>query len=195
MTPTQIEKLQKKIAEVKRKLAFEKRKFGAYDDSRGLRYLPPKYFIQLGEYADGLKYTKWFAKQFPDDIGFPDFLFEWTIILFKNGLIKDAEKKAFKAFCSNTYLFDRFFERKIIPINKYESSNLEEPQYAIYLKYSCKQIELLDFTKWLNNFIQSEKFLMAGIKFIEIQKRMENEHDHEARSYLVSASNQLAKEF
>ncbi|HEX3933131.1 MAG TPA: hypothetical protein VHW43_00540 [Puia sp.] len=32
MTPKQIEKLTKKIADIKRILAAEKRKFGAYDD-------------------------------------------------------------------------------------------------------------------------------------------------------------------
>jgi hypothetical protein len=135
MTPAKIEKLQKKIADIKRRLASEKRKFGAYDDSRGLRYLPPKYFIRLVDYGGGLKYTKWFAKQFQDDIGFPDFLFEWTIILFKNGLIKEAEKKAFETFCSNTYLLDKFFSKPIIPIDKWEGSNLEAPSFTEFFRH------------------------------------------------------------
>jgi hypothetical protein len=50
-----------------------------------------KYYVQLGDYAGGLRYTRWFDKNFPDDIGYPDFLFEWTIILFRNAKLKEAE--------------------------------------------------------------------------------------------------------
>lgn len=83
MTPKQIERLRDKISRIKRTLAAEKRKFGWYDDSRGLRYLPTKYFVEIQDYKGGLGYLRWFSKNFPDDGGFPDFLFEWTIILFK----------------------------------------------------------------------------------------------------------------
>ena len=76
MTPKQIERLKKKISSVKRTLSAEKRKIGCYDDSRGLRYIPTKYYIQLADYNGGLAYTKWFDKNFPDDSGFPTFLFE-----------------------------------------------------------------------------------------------------------------------
>jgi hypothetical protein len=70
MTLKQIERLRLKIEKVKKTLANEKRKFGGYDDSRGLRYLPTLYFVQLADYTGGLKYTKWFSKNFPDDMGF-----------------------------------------------------------------------------------------------------------------------------
>src|SRR6266542_3206172 len=83
MTPRQTERIKKKVADIKRTLANEKKKLGGYDDSRGLRYLPTKFFIQLQDFQSGLTYTKWFQNNFLDDIGFPDFLFEWTIILFK----------------------------------------------------------------------------------------------------------------
>jgi hypothetical protein len=102
VTPKQIERVKKKIADIRRTLAAEKRKFGAYDDSRGLRYLPTKYYIQLGDDKGGLTYLRWFDKNFPNDVGFSDFLFERTIILFKAGKTKEAEKKAFEAFCANS---------------------------------------------------------------------------------------------
>ncbi|UFH57660.1 hypothetical protein [Spirosoma sp. KNUC1025] len=53
MTPKQIQRLEKKIAAIKRALAAEKRKFGGYDDSRGLRYLPTRYYLQLGDIKGG----------------------------------------------------------------------------------------------------------------------------------------------
>ena len=52
MTPKQTEKLKTKIADIKRILAAGNRKFGGYDDSRGLRCLPTGYFLQLSDYRD-----------------------------------------------------------------------------------------------------------------------------------------------
>jgi hypothetical protein len=66
MTPKQADRLRQQIAAIRRTLAAEK-KFGGYDDSRGLRYLPTRYYVQLTDFAGGLSYTRWFAKNFPDD--------------------------------------------------------------------------------------------------------------------------------
>ena len=191
MTSKQRERLKKKIADIKRTLANEKRKFGSYDDSRGLRYLPTKFFIQLQDFQSGLTYIKWFQKTFPDDIGFPDFLFEWTIILFKTGKLKEAEKKAFQTFCSNTYLFDKFFGRQIISLDKYENSNFDRPEFAEHLEYSSGQNQLADFSDWLKKFIATEKFINLSTKFIDICKRLKNEDDSETRSYLLKQLRQL----
>jgi hypothetical protein len=94
MTPKQAERLRQKITDIRRVLAAEKRKFGCYDDSRGLRYSPLKYYVQLGDFKGGLTYLRWFHRNFPDDAGFPDFLFEWTLILFRNGRLQDATQTA-----------------------------------------------------------------------------------------------------
>jgi hypothetical protein len=191
VTPKQIEKLKKKIDDIKRTLAAEKRKFGWYHDGRGLRYLPTKYFVQLCDYSGGLTYTKWFDKNFPDDSGFPDFLFEWTIILFKSGKTKEAEKKAFQSFCSNTYLFDKFFGRPIIPVDKWEGSNLEVPEFTEYFGYSSIQTELAHFSHWLYLFISTPDFINRSNKYIDIMKRLKHEHDGETRHYLVEQASQL----
>ena len=191
MTPKQIERLRAKISTIKRTLASEKRKYGAYDDSRGLRYIPTKYFIQLGDYKGGLTYLKWFSKNFPDDSGFPDFLFEWTIILFKCGKTKDIEKKAFETFCANTYLLDKFFGKPITPVDKWEGSNIAVADFTDYFDYSSKQPELVDFAEWLNGLINREGFKNRCDKYIEIQKKLKTENDPKARSYLIIQARQL----
>jgi hypothetical protein len=191
VTPKQIERLRAKISNIRRTLAAEKRKFGAYDDSRGLRYLPTKYFIHLGDYKGGLTYLKWFSKNFPDDSGFPDFLFEWTIILFKCGKQEEAAKKAFETFCANTYLFDKFFGRPIIPIDKWEGSNLAVAGFTDYLDYSSGQPELADFSEWLDNLIATEDFKNRCDKYVDIHKRLKTENDHETRHYLIMQARQL----
>ena len=111
-----------KLDKIKKTLAAEKRKFGAYHDGRGLRYLSPARHIQLEDYTGGLKYLKWFDKNFPDDSGMPEFLLEWAIILFKSGKMKEAEGKIYQTFFSNTYLLDAFMGKPISPIVKWEGS-------------------------------------------------------------------------
>lgn len=191
MTPKQIERIQNKIKNIRKTLYNEKRMFGCYDDSRGLRYAPLNLYLKIGDYKGGLTYVRWFNKNFPDDIGMPDFLFEWTIILFKLGKLKEAESKAILTYFANSYLFDKFFERQIIPIEKYENSNLENPEFAEYLNYSKKQIELKDFAEWLTDFEKSESFIEIKSKFHEIGKRLKTETDTETRRYLLKQLYQL----
>jgi hypothetical protein len=158
MTPKQPERLKKKITSVKQKLAAEKRKYGGYDDSRGLRYLPTKYFIQLADYSGGLKYLHWFDKNFPDDGGFPEFLFESTIILFKSGKIKEAEKKASQTFCANPYWFNKFFGRPMVLLDMWHASNTTTIEYTDALEYSNEQADLSDFAEWLDKVISTSDF-------------------------------------
>ena len=191
LTQKQIDKLKKNIADIKRSLAAEKRKFGCYDDGRGLRYQPPGLFIQLSDYSGGMTYLKWFNKNFPDDIGFPIFLFEWTIILFKCGKIKEAESMALQTYYSNTYLFDKYLNRPIVPLDKYESSNWETPLLASRLPYNCDDEELKDFTAWLAGFTASERFIEFKQKHTEVNTKLKNETDEETRHYQVMQNIQL----
>jgi len=196
MTDKQAEKLRLKIKKIKTALAADKKRWGGfYDDSRGLRYKPPQYYIKLGDWVEGIKYLKWFHKNFPDDSGFPDFLFEWTIILFKSGDLKQAEQKAFTAFCSNAYIIDKFFGRPVIPINKYENSNIDTPEFANYLTYLSVQPNLKDFADWLDKFTKTEKFIAASQKFIDIYRKLKTESDTETRHYLIRQARQLEEQF
>jgi hypothetical protein len=66
--------------------------------------------------------------------GFPDFLFKWAIILYKSGKIKQAGQKTFQAFWSNTYVIDKFLERPIVPIDKWEGTNFENESFLEYFQ-------------------------------------------------------------
>ena len=184
-------KKQKKIAAIKRILSAEKRKFGCIDDSQGLRYLPTKYFIQLGDYSGGQIYLKWFDKNFPDDRGFPEFLFERTVILFKTGKTKKAEQKAFQTFCSNPYWFHKYFDRPIILLDIWSSSNLATTAYTEALEYSSEQVKLADFSEWLDKLISTDNFSKRSSKYIDIYRRLKSETDKEIRYYLVQQAYQL----
>ena len=195
MTPKQIEKIKTKIRKIRTTLANEKRKFGCYDDSRGLRYFPPELYVKIQDYKGGLTYLRWFNKNFPDDMGMPDFLFGVGIILFKNEKYKDAEKKIAETFCANTYVIDKYFLNKIEPITKYEWSNIENIEYAEYFSYSKENPELKDFTVWLEKIINSEKFITLKSKFIDLNKRLLGEEDSENRMFFLSAIRKLKNDY
>lgn len=196
MTPKQQERLQNKIKKIKAALAADKRHWGGYyHDGGGLRYVPPGLYIQLEDWSGGLRYLNWFKKNFPDDAGFPEFLFQWTLILFKKGKLKEAEKKAFKTFSRNTYLFDKFFGRTVVPIDKWEGSLLESADFAIqHFHYSTEKEELADFAAWLGGFTQTDKFIRLSTAYIEIQKKLLHEIDPDKRWNLMEQARQLKED-
>lgn len=196
MTPKQHERIKNKIKKIKAALAADKKYWGGeYHDGGGLRYLPPQFYFQLNDYSGGLRYFNWFNKNFPDDSCYPDFLFEWTIILFKSGRLKEAEKKAFETFRRNTYLFDIFFGRQVNRIEIWEGSNLQSQDFADnQFYYNSKQDNLADFSEWLDKFIATEKFIRLKNKYLDIQKRLAIENDTEIRYSLIQYESQLADE-
>lgn len=197
MTPKQQERIVNKIKKIKAALAADKKRWGGfYNDGQGLRYAPPRLYIQIGDFAGAARYFNWFNKNFPDDSGYPDFLFEWTIVLYMTGRIKDAERKAFRTYVRNVYLFDKYFDKPLNTIEKWEGSNLETARFATdYFAYSHKQENLSDFSQWLSDFIQSEKFITVKNKYLEIQTQLNHEHDVEKRMRLIRQTYKLENEF
>lgn len=195
MTPKQEERIRNKIAIIRKELAADKKRWGGfYDDSRGLRYLPPEQFIKLRDYKGGLRYLRWFNRTFPSDSGYPIFLFEWTLILFKTGNLKEAEKKALKTFFANNYLFDKFLGKELKIIEKQESSNWETAELAEFLKYSKSDPEFADFADWLENFQTSEKFYKFANELIEIDKKLATEPAGKTRTELIDRRYKLITE-
>ena len=86
---------------------------------------------------------------------------------------------------------DDNYGREIIPIEKYEYSNMTGSEFVQYFNYSSTQIELNDFTEWLLNFEKSERFQTVKEKYIKIHKRLLTEEDNETRKYLLMHIDQL----
>ena len=183
--------LEIELEKIKKTLAADKRKYGVYDDSRGLRYLPPSLYIRLEDYSGGLKYLKWFGRNFPDDIGMPDFLFEWSILLFKANKFKEAEGKLYQTFFSNTYLLDSFLGKPVVPIDKWEGSNLGSPGYLQYLEYNRDDPALSDFSAWVETLTNTEVFKKISDEYTVLHKRLKFEKDEELRGYLLARIRQM----
>lgn len=192
MTPKQVERIQNKIKKIKRELAKDKKHWGGfYHDGKGLRYMLPELYLKLEDYSGALRYFNWFEKKFPEDSGFPIFLFEWTITLFKKNKIKLAEKKALETFYSNTYLIDFFLENELLNFDKSESSNWEYSSLAENLEYSKNTEELIDFSEWLNEFTKTKTFYGFANNLIKIETKLKNEPIGKKRSKIVSEKYQL----
>ncbi len=196
MTEKQIEKVRARIRKIRGQLTAEKRKFGWFDDSGGRRYDLPGLYIKIGDYKGGLTYFRWFQKNFPDDIGLPSFLFEWTIILFKNGKLEAARKKAFEAYCRNVQVFDRFFGRPLRGAAGWEMSNLELPEFLEHFPYSSEDPELADFTEWLSCFEQEPEFVEKSRAYIALQEQLQHtQGGSEERRALLDKKRELKRSF
>ncbi len=80
-------------------------------------------------------------------------------------------------------------------IEKWEGSNLQTQDFADnQFCYNSKQNNLLDFSEWLYNFIETEKFILLWNKYLNIQKRLKTERDTETRHYLIQQERQLENE-
>jgi len=192
LTERQIKSLQTKIQRIKKALADDKKRGGGqYDDGRGLRYLPPELYLKMQDYSGSLRYFNWFHKNFPDDSGFPDFLFEWTITLFYCGKIKEAEKKAVTTYFSNRYYFDKYFGKPVLKIERKYSSNWEKPDMTRHFAYSAAQEQFSEFAKWLEQFTGSEKFTSAVAQYHELEKQLDKEHSVLRRSAIIEKMHRI----
>jgi hypothetical protein len=158
MTAKQIESVKAKIVKYKKALAADKKRGGGYyDDSRGIRYVIPEQYIKIKDYKGALLYFNWFNKNFPDDSGFPIFLFEWALTLFKCKKLFEAEKKVHRTFFANTYLLNKFLGKEPLHLGKKENSNWEFESLTEYFSYSHKDTELIEFADWVTTVLQSGK--------------------------------------
>lgn len=185
MTPKQADRLRQQITAIRRALAAEKRRFGGYDDSRGLRYFPTRYYVQLGDFAGGRTYVRWFAKCFPDDAGFADFLLEWTIILFQNGQHAAAAEKALETHCADIHLVERFLEQPGTPREPWETALPAADTEARYFEALGRSTALLGFTTWLTALTETEAFRLGARRFVDLNRQLHGEHDVEKRHALV----------
>jgi hypothetical protein len=184
MTERQIEKTKAQIVAIRKAIADEKKQWGGYHDGRGLRYAPPQYYVKLNDFKGAMAYFRWFHKNFEDDCCTPYFLFEWCITLFKNGKLKDAEKKAVETFMANTYLIDKFLHKPFHAFDNLPDSNWHKEQLTRYAPYSAEQEALKDFADWLSQFVLSDRYIAITTAFIENELQLMTEPVGAKRSEL-----------
>jgi hypothetical protein len=185
MTSKQVEKVENKIKKIKAALSADKKHWGGFHhDGQGLRYIPPQLYIQIDDFTGGLRYFNWFSKNFSDDSCYPEFLYEWTIILFKTGRLKEAEKKAFQLFCSDNNLFNKI-------VGQSDSTITDEEFSDSYINKLKNNDSLTDFKTWLDNLTSTDEFIHLCNRYIDVKKRLETEQDEETEEYLRQQLKQI----
>ena len=194
MTPNQKQEFEEQIEDIKASIETEVQLLDGYNDELRQVYIPTQLYLQMEDYAAGLDYIRWYLKVAHGDLGAPDFLFECTVIFFMCGKIKEAERKAVETFFNNTYIFDKYFGRELIQIDKLESWDNEKPEYLADFKYSSNQPKLAEFTQWLKEFEHSDKFQSISKRFTAALIWLKYETDPKVREYLSKIDDHLMHE-
>jgi hypothetical protein len=191
MDEKQIERIKDNIKKYRARLASEKRRFGGYFDSGGIRYEIPELYLQLGDFKGALSYFIWFMREFPDDIGMPYFNLFWSCALYQNKRTSDATRLAYKTAFSNTYLLDLICNKEVSQIDKSELGGYERLSYAREIVDWCNELLTKDFKSWLCRLIETEEFKANLNIFISLQKLIKDEPVGPLRSKLVNESYKL----
>ena len=193
MTEKQIERIKKKIRSYRAQLSAEKRKYGVYNDGRGLRYIIPGLYLKLEDYKSCFRYFNWFQKEFIDDCGFPDFLLQWSFVLFQNKKYDLAEKKLYETFFSNIYLIPLLMGDDIGKVEKSETISTERIEFAKEVLAESSKIITKDFLYWLKEISTTELFAQRIRDFIGLQKLIEEEPVGQGRTDLIRAEIEFIK--
>jgi len=188
MTEKQIEKIQKRIKSYRAILASEKKRFGGYMDSGGIRYVIPELYLRIMDYKGALTYFRWFSKAFPDDIGFPSFNLFWAASLFENNKIPEALGKVYETAFSNTYLLGLIAGKEMNFIDKSELIGFENLDYAKQIYKGCIELITLEFQIYLTGLIEDKEFIDNLKKFVALQKLIKDEPVGQMRTHLIKES-------
>lgn len=194
MNEKQIERIKEKIKVYRSRLVSEKRRFGGYFDNGGIRYVIPELYLQLGDYKGALTYFRWFAREFPEDTGFPFFNLFWSFTLYKNKREKDAVRMAYKTAISNTYLLDLICNRITSSIDKSELSGSENLEYAKQIVEWSGKLLTKDFKSWICTLIETEEFMSNMNRFISLQKLIADEPVGTLRTRLIKESSSIERQ-
>lgn len=194
MTEKQIERIRTKIARVKRALAADKKRWGGYyEDSAGLRYIAPGLYLKIRDFKGAMNYFRWFAKNFPDDSCYGEFLLEWSLTLFMLGKVEDAMQKVTEAYFRDTRVLNKFLGREVTMVD--ETINSYERDWAAVqvLGYYAEEKDWVDFAVWIEVLLNSEPFLSLSKEYLDIQMRLQAESDPAKRSNLCDMKRALNK--
>lgn len=141
--------------------------------------------MRIRDYAGAKRYFNWFHKNFPDDGGYPEFLFEWALTLYKCKKRVDAENKVLETFFANTCLLSHFLRSQGHGRDIEHGSNWETEEILQDFAYSCEEEEWKDFADGLSAFVKTVRYIGYTDRFLEIKEELKDRPSGERRSALV----------
>ena len=101
--PSDPKKIRARLRSYERKLAEEKKRFGAYGDGAGKRYFVGPLHLLLGDQDAALKSFAWYEREFLDDMGDSGHYLCWALVLLRSGDEGKAKTKLRCAMLDNQY--------------------------------------------------------------------------------------------
>jgi len=182
--PKRKETIKRHIDECEKILRSEKRKFGCYDDSRGIRYHIGSYYMLAEDVEGALKHFKWFKKTFPDDIGEPGQYLSWTLALYKSGDLKKAYSKFLQTLFLNPYVIARVIGIDyVLPFKP--GSNIPTKEWAGWIPDEIYNLWDSESKLWLQESFYREKTQELLLRYNEIGKQIETLPVGAERSKLI----------
>ena len=148
MTEAKRNSLKRLIKHYRAVLNEEKRKYGGYDDSRGLRYAIAELYLRLEDFAGASRYYNLFAKRFADDASYPYFKFGWARSKFEMKKYDIVRLKIVEMSRDNTYLLDLITNNETASIDKYEWTRHETFDSALETLPDYLKLLNPSFTAW-----------------------------------------------
>jgi hypothetical protein len=168
------EKILKKIGKIRARLLAKKKRLGWFDDVKGSRYIVVELYVKIQDYKNGSNYLNWFHRSFPGDIGFPEFLFESLIIRYKTKKIAMAQMLAEQTYFANTYIFDEYFGRPKVPVERYLNSKTATFNWLSNFPYKSNQEDLEDFSEWLDDYLKTDRFVSVKNQILQFEDQLKN---------------------
>lgn len=190
--PKRTETIKRRIKEYEDYLKAEKRRFGCYDDSGGIRYLIGPFYMLAGDIDGALRHYKWFTRVFPDDCGEPGQYLCWTLALYKSGNIKKAFIKFLHTLFMNPYVIARVIGIDYqLPFKPY--SNIPTKEWAEYIPPEIYNLWDDEAAAWLKVSFYADKTQSLLHKYNDIGRRLEAEPMGPERSRLVRELSSMEK--
>ncbi len=183
--PKRTSTIKNHIVQFEKQLKSEKRKFGCYDDSGGIRYLIGSYYMLAGDTEGALTHFKWFQNNFPDDCGEPGQYLSWTLALLKSGDTGKAYIKFLHTLFMNPFVIARIigirYELPYLP-----SSNIPTEEWAEWVPVEIYNLWDADAALWLKESFYSDTTQKLLTRFYDLEKQLENEPVGARRNQLVT---------
>jgi hypothetical protein len=186
-------KIRERIKRYERELRQEHKRFGAFDDSAGKRYLMGPLYLLLGDNQGALKSFDWFEQNFPDDMGEPEHYLSWTLALYRSGHIAAAEQKLLQTMLSNLYLIPHLLGLDQPELDIWHRSNIDRRDYLGDIPPEILALWDDAALQWAGETYHTPKLSQVRERYIEIYRQLKDEPRGPKRSQLVQEAFNLYK--
>jgi len=174
-----------RAARLKRALASEKRRFGAYDDSSGRRYRIGPLYALAGDLKEALAHYRWFEKQFPDDVDEPVHCLWWALTLYRSGNLESANRKLLDMLVRNLYLLPALIGSPIARQDMWHASNRDEPEYLSRISPELLPQLSVDERSWIERQLETTLFRRVKDEYVSTHHALLTEENVTKRSAIL----------